>query len=124
MDAKGQCCKAVWNGTGYHMHQCPRKGVLKHMGKLYCKQHHPPTAEKRSAKRAHDWSAKWERETRVANAQAHKAGMYDDLIALLREYIERFDGDDNDKTVKRWLDDQWIPAVRAALDGAKKGANR
>lgn len=44
---EGRCAETVYDGLWSQKHQCSRKSTLKYKGKLYCKQHHPPSIEAR-----------------------------------------------------------------------------
>ena len=46
---------------------------------------------------------------------------FTDLLALLTSYVDKLDDQGlSNREVKNWLDDQWIPDVRAAIARAKK----
>jgi cytochrome c biogenesis protein CcdA len=42
-----------------------------------------------------------------------------ELLAVVEAYLQWHDGDESDETMKRWLDVEGIPAMRAAIAKAK-----
>lgn len=77
-----RCAASVWdNWTNY---QCRRKGILEHQGRLWCKQHHPPTYDaKRRAKQA-----KWEALDREIEQKARDAEDIPKFRALAKRAAE------------------------------------
>ena len=60
MNDKQQCCELIvrYGNLSRYEHQCPRAGTYEHDGKLYCKQHHPPTVKVRRDKANDVYTAK------------------------------------------------------------------
>lgn len=85
-----RCAQRIFEPNGYYSSQCSRRGILEHDGKLWCKQHHPPTAEAKDAERRKRRDEKWaEQDRKLAASKAawdelrRKAEAYDRLVAAL-----------------------------------------
>ena len=93
MKEQHKCCVKVGRGFGFYT--CSKTAKYEHLGKWYCKTHHPPTVwEKREARNA-EWNKEFAaRQLAIKEAQAAKdeaarrAALYPELLEALR-WIER-----------------------------------
>ena len=74
---------------------CGKSAAHEHEGHWYCKTHHPPTVDAKSAARSELLQAKWDAECEAARAnrlasdeQKRRADCYDDLLTELRLIAE------------------------------------
>lgn len=64
-------------------HQCPRRGVLTHDNKLYCKQHYPPNVAEKHAERDRRWKREGELRSMDCAIQDAKAAVVDCACELI-----------------------------------------
>ncbi len=90
MKEQHNCCVKVGRGFGFYT--CSKTAKYEHLGKWYCKTHHPPTVwEKREARNA-EWNKEFAaRQLAIKEAQAAKdeaarrAALYPELLEALRQ---------------------------------------
>lgn len=76
------CAKTMYRGYGITGDHCVRKGVLKHGGKLWCRQHYPPNVEAKRAAREKKWDAEIAETRRQHQIEQAKA----DVIAAAKAW--------------------------------------
>ena len=89
MTEQHKCCVKVGRGFGFYT--CSKTAKYEHLGKWYCKTHHPPTVwEKREARNA-EWNKEFAaRQLAIKEAQAAKneaarrAALYPELLEALK----------------------------------------
>jgi len=95
MTEQHKCCVKVGRGFGFYT--CSKTAKYEHLGKWYCKTHHPPTVwEKREARNA-EWNKEFAaRQLAVKEAQAAKdeaarrAALYPELLEALKNLEKEF----------------------------------
>lgn len=81
-------CSAMVHGISAYRRTCSRQGVLLHDGKRYCKQHYPPTVEKRQAEivaRVNAKCAKLIAKGEIEKEKNRMVVVFPSLVRLLRE---------------------------------------
>jgi hypothetical protein len=89
MTEQHKCCAKV--GCDFGFYTCSKTANYEHLGKWYCKTHHPPTVcEKREARNAEWKKAFAARQLAIKEAQAAKdeaarrAALYPELLEALK----------------------------------------
>jgi hypothetical protein len=129
MTEQHKCCGKV--GNGFSFFRCDRNAKYEHLGKWYCKTHHPPTLlEKREARNA-EWNKEFSaRQLAIKEAQAAKdeaarrAALYPELLEALRVFVSCSlpVSTEIDERGHRWTEahlDQALPIARAAIARAE-----
>ena len=93
MTEQHKCCRMV--GSVFAQYACGRTAQYEHLGKWYCKTHHPPTVWAKREARSAEWDKEFAaRQLAIKEAQAAKdeaarrAALYPELLEALR-WIER-----------------------------------
>ncbi len=129
MKEQHKCCHMV--GSVFAQYACDRNAKYEHLGKWYCKTHHPPTVwEKREARNA-EWNKEFAaRQLAIKEAQAAKdeaarrAALYPELLEALRVFVSCSlpVSMEIDERGHRWTEayiDQALPMARAAIAKAE-----
>ena len=89
MSEKKQCCKQIFKAGAWETVVCQRNATLEYRGNWYCRQHHPPTRDKRHEERMAKIEAQQIAESeqaKKARAEARQQAMRDLKLA---EYVRR-----------------------------------
>jgi hypothetical protein len=89
MTEQHKCCGMV--GNVFARYTCGRTAQYEHLGKWYCKTHHPPTVWAKREARSAEWNKEFAaRQLAIKEAQAAKveaarrAALYPELLEALR----------------------------------------
>jgi hypothetical protein len=124
MTEQHKCCRRV--GSVFAQYACDRNAKYEHLGKWYCKTHHPPTVWAKREARSAEWNKEFAaRQLAIKEAQAAKdeaarrAALYPELLEALKmgyadtmDYIQRnhLSGAENNR---------WLVLARAAIARAE-----
>jgi hypothetical protein len=93
MTEQHKCCGKV--GNGFSFFRCDRNAKYEHLGKWYCKTHHPPTVWAKREARSAEWNKEFEaRQLAIKEVQAAKdeaarrAALYPELLEALKAMLE------------------------------------
>jgi hypothetical protein len=114
-------------GNVFARYTCGRTAKYEHLGKWYCKTHHPPTVWAKREARSVEWNKQFAaRQLAIKEAQAAKdeaarrAALYPELLEALRMFVNcalPVPGAGTHWT-EGWLD-QALPIARAAIAKAE-----
>jgi len=93
MNEQHKCCVKVGRGFGFYT--CSKTAKYEHLGKWYCKTHHPPTVWAKREARSAEWNKEFAaRQLAIKEAQAAKdeaarrAALYPELLEALKRIDE------------------------------------
>jgi len=116
MNEQHKCCRMV--GSVFAQYACDRNAKYEHLGKWYCKTHHPPTVWAKREARSAEWNKEFAaRQLAIKEAQAAKdaaarrAALYPELLEALHALL--FTADDSPSY------DAAITQARAAIAKAE-----
>ena len=89
MTEQHKCCGKV--GNGFSFFRCDRNAKYEHLGKWYCKTHHPPTVWAKREARSAEWIKEFaarqlaSKEAQAAKDEAaRRAALYPELLEALK----------------------------------------
>jgi hypothetical protein len=95
MTEQHKCCRMV--GSVFAQYACDRNAKYEHLGKWYCKTHHPPTVWAKREARSAEWNREFaarqlaSKEAQAAKDEAaRRAALYPELLEALKNLEKEF----------------------------------